>query len=185
MMLLCSFTVAHAQIDFSDYYDTPTLSSLALSHLNFGTIIVGDTPQIAFGSQNEGVIQITGLPFLDVMVTITPITVLYLGGDDTCTPLSTCSIPVTIDFNYTNNGFDDFEAGYELAAMPFIANFARFQVLGRQTGPPRPPPPPNIDGVQLPAAREAYIYVSGSINDTIDAQPGSYSNTITINIAYN
>jgi hypothetical protein len=151
----------------------------------FRTLIAGDTKDLHLGSNDEGVIEISGLPFLDVMVTVPPVNFLYLGGDDSCVSAS-CRIAVTFNFHYTNRGETDFQPGYDNSARPFsIGGMARFQILERVSGPPGPPPTPTITGVSLPAAQQAYIYVSGSITNSTGADIGSYSNTITVTISYN
>jgi hypothetical protein len=185
MLLLCSFPVLHAQqIDFGDYYDSATLSSQVLQHLNFGTMIEGDTRSRELGSFDEAVIEISGLPFLDIMITFTPISFLYLDGDDSCDN-SSCRISLLLNYVYTNNGMADFAPGYDIEAIPFLMSTARFPILRRVSGPPGPPPLPSIAGVSLPDPENAYIYIFGDITNTTGALLGSYRNTLTVSIVYN
>jgi hypothetical protein len=184
-MVFVGYIPGYAQINFGQFYDSNTLSTQVLQNLSYGTIIVGDTKDVDLGSNDEGVIEISGLPFLDVMVTVPPIDFLYLDGDDSCLSAS-CRIAVTINFHYTNRGETDFQPGYESSARPFsIGGMARFQIRERVSGPPGPPPTPTITGVSLPAAQQAYIYVSGSITNSTGAGIGSYSNTVIVTISYN
>jgi hypothetical protein len=185
-LLLLAFTNVYGQeINFGQFYDSNTLSVEKLEDLNFGTIVVGDTKDIELGSNDEGLIRVSGLPFLDVMITVTPILYLFLDGDDTCETAS-CRIPISMSYFYTNRGEIDFQPGYELTAKPFaIGDMARFQIRERISGPPGPPPTPTITGVALPDPQDAFIYSTGSITNSSSVTPGSYSNTLVFTISYN
>ena len=171
------------EINFGQFYDSSTLSTQVLQNLNFLTLITGDTKDIDLGSNDEGLIEISGLPFLDLMITVPPVNFLFLNGDETCVS-SSCRIAITLNYSYTNRGETDFQPGYEFSAKPFISGLARFQVRERISGPPGPPPVPSIAGVSLPPVEQAYVYVSGSITNSTGADVGSYSNTVTVSISY-
>lgn len=185
LLFFSVFTVAQAQeIDFALFYDQTTLVVDVLNTVNFGTVIATEDKEILLGDGDEGVIEITGLPFLDVMVTITPIQYLFLNGNDTCVT-NFCRIAVNLEFVYTNTGIGYFAPGYDVNSKPFILDTARFQILERTSGPPGPPPVPTISGVSLPAAETAFIYIFGTITQTTNAIFGPYSNTVILNIVYN
>ncbi|MCH8496437.1 MAG: hypothetical protein LAT57_12510 [Balneolales bacterium] len=186
LILVFSALSARAQqIEFGQYYDGNTLSAQVIQHLDFGGVISGDIdPKLReLGSGLEGVIEIEGIPFLDVVVTITEINKLYLDGDITCSE-SSCEMDVMLQYAYTNTGIMDFAPNYENVAIQFIGNMARFPIIRRQSGPPGPPPTPNINGVALPPLQKAYIYIYGQASATLGTDAGAYGNTLTVTIEY-
>lgn len=180
LLMILSGQSMSQEIGFGAYYDGSILSTTVLKDLDFGDLIAGDLKQRELGSGDEGVIEITSLPFLDVLVTITPIQYITLDGDPCAVP--SCRIEVAISYAYTNTGIADFAPGYELVAVPFISNVARFQTVRRQSGPPGPPPTPVHTGLVQPPLANAYIYVYGVLVDTDNSNEGEYSGTIVITI---
>jgi hypothetical protein len=184
-LMVCSQLTRAQQIDFGQFYDPTTLSFFVIQNLDFGPIIAGDTEpkKRLLGSGLEGVIEIEGLPFLDVIVTIQEISNLPQDIVAPCTDPE-CFVNVTINYAYTNTGIGEFEPGYENIAIPFTGNMARFQIVRRLVGPPGPPPPPAITGVSLPPLQKAFIYIFGEASADVGAPAGPYKNDLVVTIEY-
>jgi hypothetical protein len=185
LFFLALWTSSEAQqIEFGQFYDATSSSVSVVQHLNFGTVIINDTQpaEVTLGSGDEGVIEIEGFPFLDVLVTINEINVLTLDGNPCAA--SNCQATVNLSYAYTNTGIADFAPNYENAAVMFVGNTARFQIVRRLSGPPGPPPPPSITGVALPPLQKAYIYVFGTTSSPIGIFAGNYSNILQVTVEY-
>jgi hypothetical protein len=183
IMLIPALAVGR-QIDFGQYYTSGTLTAQGIKDLDFGEIIAGDIVpvEVTLGSGDEGVIRIEGYPFLDVIVTITEIQYLTIDGNPCGSP--PCNVTVNLSYAYTNNGIDDFDAGYDSDAIMFTSNVARFQIVRRLSGPPGPPPPPSITGVSLPPLARAYIYIFGNASAAFNTASADFSQTLSVSIEY-
>jgi hypothetical protein len=172
------------QIEFGRFYDETSISAYLVQNLNFGSVIRGDpTPySIDIGSEDEAVIEIEGFPFLDVLVTITPIQYLTIDGHP-CAD-EPCDVSVNLSYAYTNNGISDFAPGYENQVIIFNGPTARFPIVRRVSTPPGPPPPPVIQGVSLPPLASAFIYIYGQLTSQSGTPTGSYSQILEVTIDY-
>jgi hypothetical protein len=167
------------EIDFGTYY-TSSAELFVERNLSFGPIVLNDTKEVLIGSGDEAVLSIEAIRFLDIFLTITSPTYLFLDGDDACVA-ATCRVPVTFEFAYNNtNTYLDNTIGNTL----FATSTVRIPMLRRMSGPPMPPPTPEVALPSLPLAT-TFVYIGGEIASTGSEVSGSYSNTVTIEIIYN
>ncbi len=170
---------AQVEIDFGSYVSSTPLVT-AVQDLNFGSIFKPGSASITLGSGLEGVVSMEGIQFLDAFVTISPYPViLYLNGNTGCAQTS-CQMTFNMFTAYTNAGQ---LSGVTSGAVVFTGSTVRFPFRARAGGPPRPPPVPPHAGY-TPPTETAYLYIYGDVSATIDNQAGSYSNVITITVAY-
>lgn len=180
LSLVVSTTLVQAQeIPFGSYYTGAPISLFTIRDLDFGTIVAGDIKERTLGSGDEAVLELEGIPYLDVIVTITAPDYVYLDGDDLCVS-PTCRIPLTVNYAYTNNLELTDQIG---TAILFSTSTARFPIQRRVTGPPMPPPDPFLGSVTYPSAA-AYIYIYGSLTSSISSSAGDYQSTITVTVEY-
>jgi hypothetical protein len=167
------------EINFGSFYSS-SADLFVERNLSFGNIVSGDSKEILIGSGDEAALSIEAIRFLDIFVTITAPAYVYLDGNDTCVT-SDCRSPITYTFAYNNtNTFLDNMSGN----TSFGSSTIRLPMVRRGSGPPGPPPTPEIALVSLPVAT-AYIYMGGEISTTGSETAGSFSNTVTIEIIYN
>jgi hypothetical protein len=171
--------VAAQEIPFGSFYTGAPISLFTIRDLDFGTIVAGDTKERQLGSGDEAVIELEGIPYLDVVVSVTAPDYVYLNGDDLCV-LPACRLPLTLNYAFTNNLELVDQIG---AAIPFPSGTARFPIQRRVTGPPMPPPDPSITLVSFPSAT-SYIYIYGSVTSIIGSTSGDYQSTITVTVEY-
>lgn len=178
-IFLISFLDLSAQdIDFSQYssYTVTIETEPGSETLQFGNVIQGqgETTVNLGDSPGMAVLGITGVPYLDVIVTVTKPSELLpvdAGNSDT--------IPfTTLNAAYANNGSNDY-----LQANVINGLQARFPILARQSTPPGPPPTPPREGVG-PPTETAFLYLWGTI-DVGEVQAGEYTATINVSVEYN
>lgn len=158
-------------IQFSIHVSS-NLNATVDQEMSFGELIAGSgTNDINLGDPGMGIFAITGNEEMDIIVTMTP------PANLTHTGISTDVIPFTLNYAYANKGANDVNQ-----AVVASGNSARFQMLGRTSGPAgAPPTPPSSD--HTPQETTAYLYVYGSLTvGSIDA--GTYSGMVTIDVAY-
>lgn len=177
------------QINFGQYYTSTSGITAINPDLLFGTLVAGDTKAVELGSGDDAIFEIEGLPFLDVIITITGPSLngpntgfLFLDGDTNCTD-NECRIPITYGFAFDNSGSAVPDA---LAANEFTINPVLYPMRGRALGaPPGPPPTPEINGVNLPAEISAYLFIYGTLFGNPGNEQGSYEATLNIEVVYN
>lgn len=168
------------EIDFGSYVSS-SATVIGERNLDFGDILRPGSSTVTLGSGLEGVVSLEGIRFLDAFVTISPhpVNYLYLNGDDSCVA-STCRIELSMSTAYTNAGQAmDVTSG----AVTFTGANVRFPFRARAGGPPRPPPVPPHAGY-TPPTDVAYLYIYGTVTAASNSNAGSYSNVITISVAY-
>lgn len=171
--------VSAQEIPFGSFYTGAPISLFTIRDLDFGTIVAGDTKERQLGSGDEAVIELEGIPYLDVVVSIAAPDYVYLNGDDLCV-VPACRLPLTLDYAYTNN----LELVDQInTAVQFSSGTARFPIQRRVTGPPMPPPDPSITIVSFPSAT-SYIYIYGTVASIVGSTSGDYSSTITVTVEY-
>lgn len=181
-LLLGILPTARAQeINFGNFYTGAAIALTVIRDLDFGTIVAGETKERAIGSGLEGVLELEGIPYLDVVVTITNPGYVYLNGDGLCV-LASCRIPVTLTTAFTNNGELVDQVG---TAITFTGGTVRFPIRRRVSGPPMPPPDPFLS-TQLPSypSASAFIYIGAQLVSSVSANAGDYSSVITVEVQY-
>ncbi|KPP95969.1 MAG: hypothetical protein HLUCCA01_06890 [Bacteroidetes bacterium HLUCCA01] len=176
-------------INFGQYYSTSATITAINPDLLFGPVIAGQPPkEVEIDSGDAAILEIEGLPFLDVIIEITGagLTInngfLYLDGDAACTTVD-CRIPVTYGFAFDNSGGTMPDA---TQAVDFTINPVLYPMTRRTAGaPPGPPPTPEIAGVNLPAAVSTFLFIYGTITSDPANQAGAYESTLTIEVTYN
>ncbi len=179
---------AHAQqINFGLYSEEGiTLTPLVPDELDFGDRLSGEGFfSIDLEEEEAVVIEIEGVAYLDVVVTLTPPTnnfILlegneeYLGNDDR-------RIPLTVNMAYYNQGQKNIDiptAKQQAVEVP--GHMATFQIRRRPGGPPGPPPTPPHSKYTPPTAT-AYLFIYGDIN-VGDVNAGPYSGVIDVHVQY-
>lgn len=154
--------------------------------LDFGTRISGSgEAQILLGDDETVVIQIDGVAYLDVTVTLTPPSgdVLVLEGDLDYINDPVRSLPVDVVMAYYNRGQENIPVAQAKAeAVTVVGNTATFQIRRRPGGPPGPPPTPPHAGYTPPQAT-AYLFIFGTLN-VGEVNAGPYSGIIDIHVEY-
>jgi hypothetical protein len=152
--------------------------------LDFGAIISG-SGVYNVDINNAKVISVTGVEYLDVIVTVDAQPDLYLNGDAGNAGDAEKSIPFTLKAAYANN-----KGVPNIGAAKFINNISnntfttRFPILERQAMPPGPPPPPPTNAFEQSKVEEtAYLYLYGSLN-VGNVNAGTYSSEIEVTISY-
>ncbi len=167
------------EINFGSYY-TSSANLIVERNLTFGTIVSGDSKVILIGSGDEAALNIEAIRYLDIFVTITAPAFVYLNGDDTCVT-SSCRSAITYTFAYNNtNTFLDNMTGN----TSFVTSTVRIPMIKRGSGPPAPPPTPQIAQASLPLST-VFLYVGGTITTSGSETVGSFTNSVTIEIIYN
>lgn len=178
-LVVSSSNIQAQEIPFGSFYTGAPISVFTIRDLDFGTIVAGDTKARALGSGDEAVLELEGIPYLDVVVTINVPDYVYLDGDDLCVTAD-CRLPLTLNYAYTNNLELTDQVG---TAIMFTTTTERFPIQRRVTGPPMPPPDPFLGTVTYPSAA-AYIYIYGSITSIGSSTSGDYESTITVTVEY-
>lgn len=177
--IVCVETGWTQEINFGSYYSS-TADLFVERNLSFGNIVAGDSKEILIGSGDEAALSIQAIRFLDIFMTITAPPYVYLDGNDTCVT-SDCRSPITYTFAYNNtNTFLDNLSGNTI----FGTSTVRLPMVKRGSGPPGPPPTPEVALVSLPLST-VYLYIGGEITTTGSETAGSFTNTVTIEIIYN
>lgn len=166
------------EIDFSSFgsYTVSVETEPGFESLNFGNVIAGEGEITVNLGDDPGmaVLAITGVQYLDVIVTVTKPNALLpmdAGVSD--------EIPFTsLQAAYANHGANNY-----LQAKMMNRLQARFPILERQSRPPGPPPTPPREGVE-PPTETAFLYLWGTIN-VGDIAGGTYSATIDVTVEYN
>jgi hypothetical protein len=169
------------RIPFGDYsqYDLDLRFS-GEEVLDFGQVRPGDEPVfINFNDPRAVVLEVEGVEFLDVTVSIIPPAGnrLIRDGD------SETGIPVNIRLAYSNRGATTpVEAAGQAVEVP--GESITFPMRRRIGGPPGPPPTPPHAGYTPPKTK-AYLIIYGTLllgGETLKA--GSYLGDIHIDISY-
>lgn len=177
------------EINFgTDYYSySASVTSISESSLNFGPApVFAGSPAQSIDINSGMVFQITGVKYLDVIITIQagigdP---TVLTNQDACA--INCTVPLTLYAAYANQGSD---TPAQAVNIPLIGNagFAQFQIRRRSAGdPPGPPPTPVYEGYNPSLFEDsAYLYVYASLNDlTGPFTSGSYQADLVVNVTY-
>lgn len=178
------------EIDFGSY-GSYTVSLDIMEDLQFGLLVRGSGPEDAvpyhINLTEALVIDIIGIPYLDVDVEITVQNngYLLLNNDSNCIGDPTCSIPFTLEAAYSNAGEVNHSAG-TAEIIPVIGNTAniRFPILKRQFQPPGPPPAPPTTGTEASLPEEtAQLFIYGSV-EVANVDVGEYVGQIDITVTY-
>lgn len=135
--------------------------------LDFGQLMQNETRTINLSDPDIAVIPITGVEYLDVLVTVDLPDFLENNGDQ---------VAVNLNMAYANRGADNV-----LDAVTFT-NSTIFRIRSRDDGPPRPPPTPDYDGYD-PPMETAYIYIYGTIT-VGNVSAGLYTGDVMIYVEY-
>ena len=180
LLIVFNNNVIAQVIDFGSYESSSAIVTNE-RNLEFGQVLKSSTESISLGSGLEGVISIQGIRYLDILVDISPYPAnyLYLNGNIGCVT-DDCRVPFSLSMVYTNAGqnLNDISGAISLSSAS-----ARFPILARGSGPPRPPPVPVHAGYTAPT-ETAHIYFYGSITPNIANDSGFYSNLITVTVTY-
>lgn len=162
-----------------------TLTSVGPAELDFGIVLSGqpNPVNILLTDPEVVVIEIEGVAYLDVTVTITPPenNRIALEGIPGNFYDNSKSMPVSIHMAYSNSGAQDASAALA-QAMVVAGNQVTFPVRRRLSGPPGPPPTPPHAGYTPPTAK-AYIFIYGSLT-VGNVNAGPYSGEIEIHAEY-
>ncbi len=153
--------------DSYDIYSDEGLTISTVSPLDFGSILQTEGERvISLGDPDMAVIEITGVEYLDIVVTLLPDNeLLQADGPGT--------LPFTLQAAFANRGRDDIGD-----AVLIEGNQARFPILNNASGPSVQPQ----EGYNTPEAT-AFLYLYGSFNaDSIPS--GEYSGSVNIHVAY-
>ena len=171
LLILLPQTLLSQTIQFSIHVAS-SLNATVDQDMTFGELISNSgVNEINLGDAGMGVFAITGNEELDVVVTMSPPANLTRVGNPSDV------IPFTLNFAYANKGVNDVNQ-----AIVATGNTARFQMLGRTSGPAgAPPTPPSAH--HTPADATAYLYVYGTL--TLGSIPaGTYTGMVTIDVVY-
>ncbi len=175
------------QVDFGLYAEEGiTLTPLVPDELDFGDRISGEGLfSIDLEEEETVVIEIEGVAYLDVTVTLTPPTnnFILLEGNEEYLDDENRSIPLTVSMAYYNRGQKNIDiptAKQQAVEVP--GHMATFQIRRRPGGPPGPPPAPPHSGYTPPTAT-AYLFIYGDI-DVGEVNAGPYSGIIDVHVEY-
>lgn len=194
ILLFClSAPALNAQeIDFGSYGEGRytlllTAGAGGPSTLDFGQVVrESGTHQIE--QSNAAVVQIDGVEYLDVFVTITVQNegqlLLNDVGNVDCIGDPACSISLELYASYSNNG--EPHDPLDSIEIPIVANTGqvRFPIRRARNTAPGPPPPPPTDAFdQSEVEDSAALFFWGSINvGNVDAGP--YYGEIEVVVSY-
>jgi hypothetical protein len=188
-VLVVSFSVTAAaqQVGFGLYTNSDlTLTKLVPEDLDFGDRISGEgTVQILLADDAVVPIEIEGVAYLDVTVTLTPPdgNFLVLMGDPDNLTEPEKRMPVNIRMAYYNRGQEGItEIAAKAEAIEVVGNTVTFQIRRRPGGPPGPPPVPPHAGYTPPVAK-AYLFIYGDLT-VGNVNAGPYSGQIDVHIDY-
>ena len=175
------------QVDFGLYAEEGiTLTPLVPDELDFGDRLSGEGLfSIDLQEEEAVVIEIEGVAYLDVTVTLTPPTnnFILLEGNEEHLNDENRRIPLTVNMAYYNRGQENIDiptAKQQAVEVP--GHMATFQIRRRPGGPPGPPPVPPHAGYTPPTAT-AYLFIYGDIN-VGDVNAGPYSGIIDVHVEY-
>lgn len=184
VLLFClwSCNATAQEINFSSYASYGlTVNELSNDNLHFGALLKNEGT-VSIPLSDAKIIAITGVKYLDVIVSITADDNLL--DNPGCSGDPNCSIPFTLEAAYANLGQNNI-GQVRFFTVNSNNTTARFPVLRRTSGPPAPPPPPPRAGFDPSVFEEtAYLYIYGSIN-VGDVNAGYYTGNITITVSYN
>tara|TARA_R110000868_G_scaffold304437_10_gene565152 strand:- start:26653 stop:27192 length:540 start_codon:yes stop_codon:yes gene_type:complete len=172
-----------AQINFGNYSSKYTVSATSTT----SSIVLGDVIQgqgnINIPIESAGIVEIVGVKYLDVIVTIMADQGLVV--QEACTPTAyiVCDIPYTLQAAYVNRGTNNINQAVNIDVSANTASVV-IPIKYRGNAPPGPPPTPVYEGYNPAIFNEtAYIYIYGSI-DVGFARAGDYKATITVSVNY-
>jgi len=180
------------QINFSTYADyglafpnTPQ----ALDFNQLGQIIAdGSTYQLDVNSGNYSLIEIVGVKYLDVFITV--------NADNNLTGQNSGdTINFTLKAAYSNRKGDIKNPSNIPLKHINVVNDSfsiRVPVLERQNLPPGPPPTPPTNATNLdpqqnysnPLYETLYLYLSGDLTVNANASADSYNGNISVTVSY-
>ena len=187
-LAICFSTMAMAQqVGFGLYTNSDlTLTKLVPDELDFGDRISGEgSVQILLSDDAAVPIEIEGVAYLDVTVTITPPDgdYLVLMGDPANLDEQDKRMLVNIRMAYYNRGQDGItEIAAKAEAIEVVGNTVTFQIRRRPGGPPGPPPVPPHAGYTPPTAK-AYLFIYGDLT-VGNVNAGPYSGLIDVHVEY-
>ena len=177
------------EIDFGSYGQSVyQVQATSLSNLDFGILFTSETTNTVT-LQDGAVVEIAGIEYLDVFVSVTPDNNYLLNDDLGCSPFSNCIIPLDLNAAFINRG----EANGSNTSLAVIMTesggipSAFFALKYRGNAPPGPPPTPihaGFDPNNAAYQDKAYIYIYGSLSSINNAVAGSYSANITVSVSY-
>ena len=187
-LAICFSTMAMAQqVGFGLYTNSDlTLTKLAPDVLDFGDRISGEGEvQILLSDDAAVPIEIEGVAYLDVTVTLTPPDgdFIVLQGDADNLSNESKRMAVNIRMAYYNRGQEGItEIAAKAEAIKVVGNTVTFQIRRRPGGPPGPPPVPPHAGYTPPVAK-AYLFIYGDLT-VGNVNAGPYSGLIDVHVEY-
>lgn len=187
LVVALNLPVVAQQVGFGLYTNSElTLTKLVPDELDFGDRISGEgTVQILLNDDAAVPIEIEGVAYLDVTVTLEPPdgNYLVLQGDLDNLTEAEKRMPITIRMAYYNRGQEGItEEAAKAEAIEVVGNTVTFQIRRRPGGPPGPPPVPPHAGYTPPTAK-AYLYIYGDL-DVGNVNAGPYTGLINIHVEY-
>lgn len=186
------------QVDFglfAEQYDDIALEIRTLEGgeaiLDFGSLNSGsgsDDPNATIVKTDDRavVLEIEGVAYLDVTVTLTPPlgNFIFLSGNEDFANDEKRQIPINVKMAYFNRvpKGDDFHPNMASGSTEVVGDMATFQIRRRPGGPPGPPPTPPHAGYTPPTAK-AYLIIYGDIN-VGNVNAGPYSGIIDVHVEY-
>lgn len=175
------------QVGFGLYTDEDlVVTALIPDQLDFGNRISGEGPvSILLADEEVVVLEIEGVAYLDVTVTLTPPlnNFILLQGDEDNLHSANRRMPLNVKMAFYNRGQPNIDIPTaKQQAIEVTGHMATFQIRRRPGGPPGPPPTPPHAGYTPPTAK-AYLFIYGDITvGNVDAGP--YSGIIDIHVEY-
>lgn len=188
VLAVCFSSRAMAQqVGFGLYTNSElTLTKLAPDVLDFGDRISGEGQvQILLSDDAAVPIEIEGVAYLDVTVTLTPPDgdFIVLQGDADNLSEESKRMAVNIRMAYYNRGQEGItEIAAKAEAIEVVGNTVTFQIRRRPGGPPGPPPVPPHAGYTPPVAK-AYLFIYGDLT-VGNVNAGPYSGLIDVHVEY-
>jgi hypothetical protein len=187
LAIYCNPLAMAQQVGFGLYTDSDlTLTKLTPDDLDFGDRISGEgTVQILLNDDAAVPIEIEGVAYLDVTVTLTPPDgdYLVLQGDAENLSEESKRMPIDIRMAYYNRGQEGItEIAAKAEAIEVVGNMVTFQIRRRPGGPPGPPPVPPHAGYTPPIAK-AYLFIYGDLT-VGNVNAGPYSGLINVHVEY-
>lgn len=175
------------QVGFGLYADEDlVVTTLVPDELDFGSRISGEGPvSILLSDEEVVVLEIEGVAYLDVTVTLTPPmnNFILLMGDENYLNDANRRMPINVKMAYYNRGQPNIDIPTaKQQAIEVTGHMATFQIRRRPGGPPGPPPIPPHAGYTPPSAK-AYLFIYGDIT-VGNVNAGPYSGIIDIHIEY-
>jgi hypothetical protein len=174
-IILCLLFMSLTNISYSQtikFQGQIPITFTVISNVNFGHVITNEgTVSILKGGTGMGKLKVTGQENMDITVNIPSIVKLYDASNSNY-------MNYTIRAAYNNLGKDNY-----IQTKPFNLPTQTFRMVGRNQGPPAPPPTPSHKGYTPPSG-SAWLYLFGDLNVT-NVPAGSYHGTIPITVIYN